>query len=415
VRHDEDEYGKEVRNDRGHAGRTSDSGPNDVVEDEENEEFYDTSMELVPSASLSSSFSGSSIASSLSDIKSSNPLRKRRRRLLNTALEAYNNSPALKYGVEIMERATQPMVNIIEQTSLEWKRKRRLNKANKMFPDDVREYTLKHIGKTMPLVRSSLSSSFVSGSGGESDGSSVSESGVAVDMSSSSVLESLYAGDINDNSKKQTLPSISEALAIGNELSLNMSIESRKRLNTCLQLLMLANKQLSSKIIHLQDLVNKEQELIRLKQKKRKQRDGEDNVKSTTDNEGDEVFHDASDLNTTNEIKQEIVGTVKKVVTFISKYAGKSLAEPERSNVRRELLKLPNKWATQASSSILGYDTNGKVLVLAHESLEMVGSVMSVFDESLAKAEIWIKRKQEKQLARQAVLNNTLKKHREKQ
>lgn len=43
------------------------------------------------------------------------------------------------------------------------------------------------------------------------------------------------------------------------EYKLNMSIESKKRLVTCLHLLKLANKQLSDKISCLQDLVEKEQ------------------------------------------------------------------------------------------------------------------------------------------------------------
>lgn len=70
--------------------------------------------------------------------------------------------------------------------------------------------------------------------------------------------------DYNDDefftNKRQKL---SRAIAKGKdnlkEYKLNMSIESKKRLVTCLHLLKLANKQLSDKISCLQDLVEKEQ------------------------------------------------------------------------------------------------------------------------------------------------------------
>lgn len=70
--------------------------------------------------------------------------------------------------------------------------------------------------------------------------------------------------DYNDRefftNKRQKL---SQAFAKGKdnlkEYKLNMSIESKKRLITCLHLLKLANKQLSDKVSCLQDLVEKEQ------------------------------------------------------------------------------------------------------------------------------------------------------------
>ncbi|ONH69961.1 Transcriptional repressor OPI1 [Cyberlindnera fabianii] len=282
--------------------------------------------------------------------------------IVNTAVQVYKeNKPAIKYGVEMVENATLPLVNIIEQTSSEWKRKRRLTKANAMFPDEAK-----------------------------------------VDISSTSSF-SLHS------SKRQKLPSISEALSMGNrnwnDLSITMSFESKKRLQTCLQLLMLANKQLSSKVDHLQDVITKEQELLLMKQ----------NSETKSNDSGDddnEVFHDAIEDagNGSDVIKEEIVGTIKKVVTFISKYAGNSLPEPARTDVREELLRLPTKWSTNAAStnSMLGPNTNAKVLVLANESLEMVRSVMSVFDDTLSKADLWVKQKQEKQLAKHAILNRTL-------
>ena len=79
-------------------------------------------------------------------------------------------------------------------------------------------------------------------------------------------------GDEPDSAASASMPSrrvskrqkISRALAKGKdnlrEYKLNMSIESKKRLVTCLHLLKLANKQLSDKITCLQELVREENE-----------------------------------------------------------------------------------------------------------------------------------------------------------
>lgn len=360
----------------------NDDDEDDEEEEEAHEEFYDTSNDFDAMTQLATASGASGVQMIPNSASTGFIMRNiKSHPLYNSALRAYRiNKPTIKYGVEMVERAAIPMVNMVEQTRLEWKRKKRLRRANAMFPDEA---------KFLPYRTSSILSS-----------------------------TALYPKN------SQNLPSISEALALGNknlnEFSLNLSIESKKRIATCLQLLMLANKQLSSKIQHLQDLIAKEQELIKSTHESKKEDEQED--KESEDHHLETDNDDA----TTLQIKQEIVTTVKKVVSLISKYAGNSLPEPARSNVRQTLLRLPTKWATSStttttaastsstsstsssastsSSSI--FNTNGKVLILANESLEMVSSVMSVFDETLTKAELWVKRKQEKQLAKAAILNN---------
>lgn len=355
-------------------------------EDEDEDEFYDTSNDIDSMNSGPSNFT--QIRSSKDAATTGFIMRNiKSHPLYSSAVRAYKiNKPTIKYGVEMVERAAIPMVNMVEQTRLEWKRKKRLRRANAMFPDEA---------KFLPLRTSSLLSSS------------------ALSSSSSSYKTSA------------ALPSISEALALGNknlnEFGLNLSIESKKRIATCLQLLMLANKQLSAMIQHLQSLILKEQEFLNNKREAKKQ---ENDAKVAQLNQEEEESNTA-----TVQIKQEIVTTVKKVVSLISKYAGNSLPEPARSNVRETLLRLPTKWActntttvttppmetttntpasasTSSISSSPFFNTNGKVLILANESLEMVSSVMSVFDETLAKAELWVRQKQEKQLAKAAILNN---------
>ncbi len=352
----------------------------DEEEEEGDEEYYDTSNDIDimatttgSSSSLLAPTDATSTGFIMRNIKS-HPL-------YNSALRAYRiNKPSIKYGVEMVERAAIPMVNMVEQTRLEWKRKKRLRRANAMFPDEE---------KFLPYRTSSL-------------------------LSSTALYPSSSSSTLSNN-----LPSISEAL-LGNknlhEFGLNLSIESKKRIATCLQLLMLANKQLSSKIQHLQNLITKQQEFLQNKKKIQKQDNYDEKIEEKIQKEEEETN------TTTVQIKQEIVTTVKKVVSLISKYAGNSLPEPARSNVRETLLRLPTKWActnttniitpsttsipSTSSSSTSFFNTSGKVLILANESLEMVSSVMSVFDETLTKAELWVKQKQEKQLAKAAILNN---------
>ena len=293
---------------------------------------------------------------------------------------------------------------------------------------------------------------------------------------------------------------ISEALAKSRdnlkEYKLNMSIESKKRLITCLHLLKLANKQLADKVNNLQDMVREEQEVPRRRRRRtitnshdrngngtaasdirrRRQRastisDIPDSGTSASDREptpqsapantdtdspdedcygpnANEEFFDAFDSNDFDEkstvIKMEVVGTIKKVYALISSYTGDSLPEPARSQVRESLLSMPNNWfqsanavepvaneesngeengssttpmnRTRSSSSASVADgnlsANGKVLLLAKESLEMVQNVMDVVDSTLGKAEEWVKQKQE---VKEMFLKSLLEKQRQSQ
>lgn len=234
------------------------------------------------------------------------------------------------------------------------------------------------------------------------------------------------------------------------EYKLNMSIESKKRLMTCLGLLKLANKQLSQRVMSLQDVVKKEQ-VIRASRRKQlanrssppkplpqergttsaEEKSNGEAIKSAgnEENEDDnECFYDASSIiqdpkedkgrsvgdeekidgedeeeeeeeeedATATEIQLEVVGTLKKVYSVVSRFTGNSLPEPARSQVRETLLKLPTKWMVKSDKSYSGkISSNGRALLLAQESLEMVSNVMNVVDNTLDKVEEWVKNKQE--------------------
>ncbi|CDO96498.1 unnamed protein product [Kluyveromyces dobzhanskii CBS 2104] len=236
------------------------------------------------------------------------------------------------------------------------------------------------------------------------------------------------------------------------EYQLNMSIESKKRLITCLGLLKLANKQLSQRVMSLQDVVKKEQLRRRspkpvkgsLKSEAPPASDEPANEHKSInskdeehDDEDDDQFYDASShLNeptgvrksdnddqiyrstedmdidpAANEIQLEVVGTLKKVYSVVSRFTGNSLPEPARSQVRESLLKLPTKWMINSENpSSKKISSNKRALLLAQEALDMVGNVMNVVDGTLVKAEEWVKNKQElKQLLMEQFRHEQLK------
>ncbi|GMC30485.1 unnamed protein product [Saccharomyces cerevisiae] len=64
-----------------------------------------------------------------------------------------------------------------------------------------------------------------------------------------------------------------------------------------------------------------------------------------------------------------------------------------------------NKDGDDSASPSSSVTANGKVLILAKESLEMVRNVMGVVDSTLGKAEEWVKQKQEvKEMIRERFL-----------
>ncbi|KAF9096536.1 hypothetical protein BGX29_008538 [Mortierella sp. GBA35] len=114
-------------------------------------------------------------------------------------------------------------------------------------------------------------------------------------------------------------------------------------------------------------------------------------------------------------IKKEVVETLRKVINVVSRYAGACLPDQAKINVRQFILSMPVRWATLNNESVpstpMGSPSLGpqsdrnpeqnaalsetseratKVLVLAHESSDMLKSVASIFKDSVDKAENWM-------------------------
>lgn len=115
----------------------------------------------------------------------------------------------------------------------------------------------------------------------------------------------------------------------------------------------------------------------------------------------------SSASSTLSAIKKEIIGTLRKVVDVVSKYAGSGLPEQAKASVRSFILALPGRWATlntsttasPAASPVLGprapphvQETSIKLLTFGDESLVMLNSVARVFSETIERAELWLER-----------------------
>lgn len=175
------------------------------------------------------------------------------------------------------------------------------------------------------------------------------------------------------------------------ELSkLNLNIESRRRLTMMINFLKLGNRQILGRL---------DKWMVSVDQRRNK-----------------EIYHDCSeelDQETdANETRKEIIATMKKMVAVISKLTGNTLPEPARSNVREVLLKLPdninwiidgkengelhNNYLAQllVKNKHLKKNSNGKVLLLAQESLDVINKVILFCNQHLEKAETWNHTKQ---------------------
>ncbi|XBW36951.1 hypothetical protein QEN19_002531 [Hanseniaspora menglaensis] len=146
------------------------------------------------------------------------------------------------------------------------------------------------------------------------------------------------------------------------------SKSSRLKLMTCLKLLKLANRQIKQKIEGLQNKMNEKPNLANN--------------------------------------NSELITTIKKVFQLISKHTGNYLPESSRLKIRESLLNLPRRVeATEEESKTVDaiqnsdktvtntVSTDGKdskIIILANETLEMIGKVIELLDENLNKAENWV-------------------------
>ncbi|KZS94567.1 Opi1-domain-containing protein, partial [Sistotremastrum niveocremeum HHB9708] len=196
-----------------------------------------------------------------------------------------------------------------------------------------------------------------------------------------------------------------------------VSEESMRRLKYCLHWLQFATARIDQQIIILRDFIANMHP---------------PNSDTPSTNETISSSH----LQTLQEVKKEVVQTIRQVIDVVSKYAGGALPEPARVTVRNFILHLPQRWASAAQEMvepsprpIRGRRPRGsrqnsrhhiepaasssstrptqddacttasaadqaakKILTLATESLDMLRNVTAVFKESLDRADAWVER-----------------------
>ena len=168
-------------------------------------------------------------------------------------------------------------------------------------------------------------------------------------------------------------------------LSVAMSEESLRSLTYCLTWLQWANDRLGKSIISLKDVL----------------KEWENAQKQSLDSSGnpeDNPQNRAALLERIQQVKGDVLQTLKQVVDVVSKYAGGALPENARNLVRRHLTSLPQRFRlaststpppeSSASTSEMGTSAH-RVLVLAQEGLDMMAQVSGVVSDTLLSAEDW--------------------------
>lgn len=211
-----------------------------------------------------------------------------------------------------------------------------------------------------------------------------------------------YHRKTNSNSRKR--PMWQDVLVSATSLT-QLSSESRERLRYCLNLLKLANTRLAVTVNKLQDLINHERA----------------NQMAQTIASNHVPNQNEKDITC---LKQDLINTIKKILTVVTTVAGNSLPEPARSHVKSYILRLPSNWVLSVNSTPVStspppesdqhespissessnerdytagtsatnhdeIEAGGRVLNLANETLDMLGNIISIVDDTLERAESW--------------------------
>ncbi|KAH7885702.1 transcription factor Opi1-domain-containing protein [Phlebopus sp. FC_14] len=111
-----------------------------------------------------------------------------------------------------------------------------------------------------------------------------------------------------------------------------VSEESMRRLKYCLQWLQYATTHIDAQILILRDFIASLQT-------------------SASGSSSADAFVSPTHMRTLNDVRKDVVHTIRQVVDVVSKYAGGALPEPARARVRGFILHLPQRWASASASA----------------------------------------------------------------
>ncbi|OBA17016.1 hypothetical protein METBIDRAFT_80183 [Metschnikowia bicuspidata var. bicuspidata NRRL YB-4993] len=209
--------------------------------------------------------------------------------------------------------------------------------------------------------------------------------------------------EVNLNNKHQA--KLEERARIKKKRRINKKHEKheiKKRIKFCLHILKLANENISSKVVDLQEKMKETEALKTVKSESPTpvcQLTNESQTPGLSPEELTPISTNSPEkaLETNN----EIVATVKKIVHVISNFRPSSLNVGDDTNggpnddvklkktIREIILSLPK----QVSQTVPGAQkAPHQAISFARESLDMIGRLTTVFNEQLEKAEHWVDR-----------------------
>ncbi|KAF9785226.1 transcription factor Opi1-domain-containing protein, partial [Thelephora terrestris] len=237
--------------------------------------------------------------------------------LVNTALRAYEHTKAssrvVKYGAEMMESSvktiSRPVIGRLPVTQLDEFACRQLDRFGRYgggtSRTPIQEEREDKTAPTTPERESGPRSS------SERERNSGSTPTPGPDAQQHAVVQ---------RSRWQAM--LLEAGGLGAAVS----EESMRRLQYCLQWLQYATNHIDAQILILRDFMA--------------------SLQAGAARSGETVSH--HHMRTLNDVKRDVVDTIRQVVDIVSKYAGGALPEPARQRVRGFILHLPQRWASAA-------------------------------------------------------------------
>jgi len=317
--------------------------------------------------------------------------------LLGTAVRAGRSvyrggkrySPRFKYGAEMVERAAAPMTSVVSYAA----RTTGVESVLRRNLESRRLSSSTSSQSTNNTPAHSQTSSSTSSHATKRRKTAFEDASMDVDTEESEESEQSLthkpATDIISLNWQRRLMLSTAGVGVA------LSEESLKSLKYCLAWLRWANDHLDKVIIALRSVIGEYDSS--------KRRSSEGNVNGEGIEEDEErslvLQHKIDNL------RKDVIGTLKRVVDVVSTYAGGALPENARVIVKSCITNLPRRWALAAKDDGSA-NTNGngmavvvrreeagkRVLVLAREGLEMLHQVSSIVQLTLHRAEEWCDR-----------------------
>lgn len=192
-------------------------------------------------------------------------------------------------------------------------------------------------------------------------------------------------------------------------LGVAMSDESLRRLTYCLKWLRWANRRLAGAIVSLKRVVE-DYDVSRPDEMDV----GSPNVAAEGERPSGAETTQSQQQRQLQQLRYDVLHTLKHVVDVVSHYAGGALPENARNLVRRQFTSLPRRFRLASTPGTGGQrDQRGSdtatyarsVLVLAEEGLDIMVQVSGVVNDTLVSAESWCQRLRRKRSSPSAGAN----------